>query len=215
MNNPRSWLVQNEPAFLAFHKPAGVLCQGSDPETTNLADLVAKVYGKKAHLLNRLDRPVQGLVLFSKSKAFTVAYQAAQQAGRVKKTYLALVEGMIEEDGHCEHLLVHDKKRHKAFITEDASLGRKVRLEYKLIKRLDNYTALKISLHSGKFHQIRAQLAEMGHPIKGDVKYGARRKNKDRSIYLCAKGLNISNVMGQNINIETSPSEDPLWNLVE
>ena len=215
MELDKSWIIRSKRDYVVIHKPPGVLCQGTDPDSASLTDIVAQNFDKKLHILNRLDRPVQGLVIFSRTKRFTRNYLKQQSDNNVSKTYWALVEGNIESDGTCEHRLVHDKKRRKAIVTSKEAEGKPAFLKYEVIKRLDNYTALKISLHSGKFHQIRAQLADIGNPIKGDVKYGARRKNKDRSIYLCATGLKFASENGDIIEINTRPLSDTLWDLVQ
>jgi len=211
-------IIANEADYLIVSKKPGKLVQGDEGGNLSLLDEAAKIDGKsKLHLLTRLDRPVGGLVLFSKTKPFNTHYLAQQEGKMVSKEYLAIVEGKTEEKFVLNHYHRQDSKYKKARIVDKETKGYKaVTLECECIKKLERYSVLKLTLNSGKFHQIRAQLSFIGHPIKGDVKYGARRKNKDRSIYLHAHRISFTDLNKENREYVASPDkEDNLWKLVD
>jgi len=212
-------LSQNDD-FLIAYKRAGLLSQQSDAGETSLeAELKSKKH-PKLHLQSRLDRPVSGLVLFSKSTDFNKHYTRIQANGRVEKEYLAIVEGKLSKNTSeytvLDHFHVHDKKHLKARISEEQTANFKpITLKYKVLITLDNYTVLSVILNTGRFHQIRAQLAHIGYPVKGDVKYGARRGNKDRSIHLHSHKLRFKNLEGNKREyVAPIPLADTLWELV-
>lgn len=176
---------------------------------------LAEMYSKnKLHLINRLDRPVSGLCLFQKKSD-------GKKLNLVKilqKRYTAIVKkNEMAPSGTLTHYLYKDAKRKMAVLSaEPKEHFTKVELQYEIIQVLDNYNVLKIELLQGKFHQIRAQLSFAGAPIKGDVKYGARRKNSDRFIHLHCSEIEIMHPTKKTkINIEGPlPSEDTLWQAV-
>jgi 23S rRNA pseudouridine1911/1915/1917 synthase len=107
------------------------------------------------------------------------------------------------------------KKNKKAYQSKKGQKGKKAILSYKTLARTDRYHLLDIDLLSGRFHQIRAQLSLIGCPIKGDVKYGARRANKDRSIHLHAWKISFVHPFnGESINITAPWPDDPVWNVL-
>ncbi len=209
-------IIASSKKFLLAIKSSGQISQKSERGDESLQNLLEAYQKKALHILTRLDRPVSGLVLFSKSSDFTAHYIKEQDAGRVTKTYLALVEGVWNEKlTELSHYHYHDKKNKKARLTKDPMPGKtvsEVSLTCKLVKALDRYSLLEVSLKKGRFHQIRAQLAEVGFPIKGDVKYGARRGNKDRSIHLHAYSIQFKELNAGMVDFEiTPPVTDSLW----
>ena len=205
--------------YLAVSKPSGLLSQASKNEgEAHLIDQLDPRLYKSLHLLTRIDRPVSGLCLLSKSKSFSKHYLNLQSMGKVNKSYLALVEKkLILNNETIRHLGLHDKKRHKTHITKNTDHKDKMSLvsQMNTLLVLDNYSLISVSITAGKFHQIRAQLSALGHPIKGDVKYGARRKNKDRSIHLHSAAINFENIDGQAVEITAGlPKNDDLWSLI-
>jgi 23S rRNA pseudouridine1911/1915/1917 synthase len=209
-------IIASSKKFLLAIKSSGQLSQKSERGDESLQNLLEAYQKKSLHILTRLDRPVSGLVLFSRSSDFTAHYLKEQAAGRVTKTYLALVEGVWDSKlTELSHYHYHDKKHKKARLTTDPMPGKsvsEVSLDCKLVKALDRYSLLEISLKKGRFHQIRAQLAEVGFPIKGDVKYGARRGNKDRSIHLHAYSIQFKELNAGMVHYEiTPPVTDSLW----
>ena len=197
-----------------------MLCQQSKKGERSLELNLKKAGHRGLHLLTRLDRPVSGLVFFSKRSEFNKHYQALQERDAVEKEYIAIVEGQVPDDmmglKKLDHFHVHDKKNLKARISDEQTANfRLISLEYEVIENLDNYTVLKVILRRGRFHQIRAQLAHLGYPVKGDVKYGARRGNKNRSIHLHSYRLRFKNMAGDKRNFEAPlPEGDSLWEVV-
>lgn len=213
---PISSLVRwNDHHFIIMDKPAGMPVQ---PDPTNDMSLqqLGQMYSKrKLNLVTRLDRPAQGLVIFAKDAPDAQYMQKLMTDQKLHKSYLVIVEGLVEHDKKTlKHFLFHNKSTHKAIIEDTKSEQSKESiLHYEVIQKLENYTALKVQIETGRFHQIRAQMAHIGHPVKGDIKYGGRRKNEDRSIYLCAYEIKFKSKASHKLihcMAELSP-EDTLW----
>ena len=211
-------ILNRELDFLALYKPSGYLSQKTEKDSNELSIFsLSELWRKQAHVLTRVDRPVSGLVLVSLKKNFNLFFQKIQSENKVRKTYLAIIEGKPKSDkGTLRHYLFHNKKSYKSYISETSAPNfQEVNLEYELIKSLDNYSVIALKLNRGKFHQIRAQLAFEGMPIKGDVKYGARRKNKDRSIHLHSYQIDFTDKEDNKKSIIAPlPKDDTLWKLV-
>ncbi len=200
-----------------MQKPSTLPSQRDKTGDKSILDL-AEIYAKrKLQLLHRLDRPVSGVMLLSKEKNFTQHFTSLQEAGKVKKTYFALCAKVdIPKKGEWLDHIVKDARLKKAYIGKTDE-SKEAKLQYEVVHELDNYLLLKIILTSGKFHQIRAQLAHRKLFIKGDVKYGARRSNKDRSIHLHAYSIEIPAAeQYEAISLTSQPSaEDSLWKVVK
>ena len=135
--------------------------------------------------------------------------------GETKKVYWAVVKNAPpQESGTLTHWLVRNPKQNKSYAHEkEVSDSKKAVLDYNIIKKLDNYFLLEIDLKTGRHHQIRAQLATIGCTIKGDLKYGADRSNKDGGIHLHARSLEIMHpVQKEPMPFLAPPPEDPIWN---
>lgn len=217
MSKKQPQIVFENSDYLVAYKDAGILVQNNSSQGDSLSATIENyVAGKFSHLLTRLDRPVSGLVLFSKSAVFNKHFLAAQKSGLATKKYLALVEGRYaSEEKELSGNLVHHKKLQKAFIQDEPDKNtRQVSMEVELVKHLDRYSVVTVQLKTGKFHQIRAMLSHKGYPIKGDVKYGARRKNHDRSIYLHAWKLEFPDIDGNSVEYEhPADLSDNLWKI--
>ncbi len=217
MENYKKQILEETDDYLAILKKAGQLSQG-DNKSESLFDTVNENYKGQLHLLNRLDRPVSGVMIISKKQSFCRHFNLLQRDNKIHKRYLALVEGDFSETkGVLQNNILHDRKSNKAKITKFPLAGSKqVVLEFELVKKLERYTLLRLNLSVGKFHQIRAQLAHIGYPIKGDVKYGARRANKDRSIYLHSYSIEFKD-RKENLTKIIAPlnNEDNLWRIVK
>ncbi len=162
-------------------------------------------------VVHRIDRPVSGLVIFARTSKALERLNRMLRDGEIHKTYWALVEGHPErEEAELENWLFSDGRINKTFIADSGHRDAKLsRLRYRTIARGDRYTLLEVNLLTGRKHQIRAQLAAIGHPIKGDLKYGARRSNPDGGISLQAHSIGfIHPVSKQQIKLEISPLED-------
>ena len=168
--------------ILVVAKPAGLATQ---PSIDNLDSIEqqAKAWIKQAflkpgdvflHAIHRLDKPVSGLVIFARTSKALSRLNASMRAHCFKKTYLAVVEGRISDtQGTLVHYLIHGD--YKALVATSSCQGAKpCRLHFKVLERLPHHTIVEIDLETGRYHQIRAQFAAFGHPISGDVKYGAR-----------------------------------------
>ncbi len=207
-------LIHND-LFIACNKPPGLASQPDKTGDECLLDQAERRCRRTLHLVNRLDRPVSGIALFAKTKAVMTDLTDQFRNRTVEKIYLAVVQNEPpQESGTLLHFLSKNQSKNIAFAnTEETPDTERSELEYKLIGKSKNYYLLEIKPLTGKHHQIRVQLAAIGCPIKGDVKYGARRKNPDRSIHLHAWKLSFEHPMsGERIELEAPVPEDVVWN---
>lgn len=204
--------------LIAFNKPAGLPVQPDKTKDKSLLAL-AEIYGKsKIQLLHRIDRPASGVVLFSKTQRATQELNRQFQERIVKKTYFAVVKNKPpEESGTLVHYLKKLSKSKKSIAVEKEKTGAKrAELDYRVLASSEQYHLLEIELKTGRFHQIRAQLAAIDCPIKGDVKYGFRRSNNDRSIHLHAWKMIFQHPVTKQLEEITAPlPEDNLWQAFE
>ena len=192
----RERIVYEDNHLLIFNKQSGEIVQGDksgdEPLSEKLKAFIAQRDNKPGNVflgvVHRIDRPVSGGVIFAKTSKGLSKMNEALRVGDIHKTYRALVCNMPpkESDELC-NLLWRNEKNNKSYITLQDKKGDKykeARLKYKLLGATKNYYLLEIELFTGRHHQIRAQLAHIGCPIKGDLKYGAPRSNRDGSISL-------------------------------
>lgn len=209
-------IIFQDANYIVANKPPGVSAQDDHVDNDSLHRLLEKFVNKSLFVVHRLDRPTSGVILFAKRKSVAAKLNRflKERSDRFSKTYLAAVKNPPSPNkGKLEHLIYQDKKQRKAFITEATEMGKPAILNYEVISQTDHYHLLKIKTETGRFHQIRAQLSAIGSPIKGDVKYGARRKNKDRSIHLHAFRLDLSLwESDQQMSFYAKVPEDPVWN---
>lgn len=210
--------------LLALNKPPGWLVQGDATGDVPLSDwaknYIKEKYGKPGEVylavLHRLDRPVSGLVLFGRTSKAAARMSALFQARTgLEKKYWAVVERRPQQpEGTLTHWLVKDAAKNKSrAYHHPVKQAKEAKLNYTLLRSLDRYHLLEVELHTGRHHQIRAQLAAMGCPIKGDLKYGAARSNPDGSIHLHARSLRFEHpVQKSELHlIAPVPSGDALW----
>lgn len=204
--------------LVALQKPAGVPVQDDLTESKSLKNL-AEIYTKsELHVIHRLDRPASGVVLFAKNKKALATLNEQFKQRIIEKTYLAVVKEKPEKDqGELIHYLKKHSKVNKSLVFSTSKHGSKeAKMNYEVIGKNDNYFLLKVRLITGRFHQIRAQLAAIGSPIKGDVKYGFRRKNKDRSIHLHAWKLGFKHpVTNEHVELTCPLPDEVVWNSFE
>ena len=165
-------------------------------------------------VVHRLDRPVSGLVVFARTGKALARLNEMFRTKEVHKTYWAIVGNCPPaEEGELVHWLVRNEKQNKSYAYDKEKPGaKKAILDYKLIGRSERYFLLEIDLKTGRHHQIRCQLAKMGCPIKGDLKYGAPRSNPDGSICLHARRVRfVHPVSKQEIDVEAPVPEGNLW----
>ncbi len=208
--------------IIAINKRAGDLVQGDKTGDTPLPDIV-KAYLKDKHnkpgnvylgVVHRLDRPTTGIVVFAKTSKALPRLNKLFQEKTAQKTYWAVVqETPPKKHDTLTHWLKKNPKNNKSTAYNHAIDGaKKAVLHYTLLRKLDNYNLLEINLETGRHHQIRCQLTTIGCHIKGDLKYGAKRSNKDASIHLHARYLEfIHPVKKEHIQLTAPVPKDPIW----
>lgn len=209
--------------IIAVNKTCSEIVQGDKTGDTPLSEIV-KAYIKEKYnkpgevflgVTHRLDRPTSGVVLFARtSKALTRLNAMFQSHEQIQKTYWAIVQGAPKmPEGRLENWLIRNEQQNKSYIVKpNANNAKKAILNYRTLVRGDNYTLLEINLETGRHHQIRCQLAAIGCPIKGDLKYGAKRSNPDGGISLHARQIAfIHPVSKQPICITAPVPNDSLW----
>jgi 23S rRNA pseudouridine1911/1915/1917 synthase len=199
--------------LIAVNKPGGLAVQADKTGDPFLLEQMEELYpeDRALGLPHRLDRPVSGVVLITRTPDALAAMNMLFANYAVTKTYWAIVTGTPPALGTWTHRLVHDTHHHKARVTQDASVDPSV-VGFKRLAVGDRYTLIELVPDAGRFHQLRVQCAAAGFPIKGDVKYGARRGEKDRTIALHARSLVFAHpFLGQEVHIEAGPPSDALW----
>jgi 23S rRNA pseudouridine1911/1915/1917 synthase len=216
-------ILHEDNHIIVVNKRVGDIVQGDKTGDKPLSDVVKEYIKEKYNkpgevflgVVHRLDRPTTGLVVFARtSKALTRLNEMFSNRA-TQKTYWAVVKNKPPK---AEDTLVHFLKRNPKNNTSKAHLkevpdSKKASLDYTIIKTLDNYFVLEINLHTGRHHQIRAQLAAIGCPIKGDLKYGFDRSNPDGGIHLHARKLVITHPVTKEALVLTAPTpNDAIWN---
>ncbi len=206
-------VVYEDNHIIIVNKQSGEIVQGDKTGDTPLSEFVKEYirvkYQKPGNVFlgvtHRLDRPVSGLVVFARTSKALSRLNEMFRKGEIHKTYWAVVEqAPLHEEGTLTHWMVRNEKQNKsyAYNTEKPD-SKKAILNYRVLARGIKYTLLEINLLTGRHHQIRCQLAAMGCPIKGDLKYGARRSNPDGSISLLSRRIEfIHPVSKENIKVE-------------
>ncbi len=166
-------------------------------------------------VIHRIDRPVSGVVLFAKTSTVLPRMNKLFHDGLVKKIYWAVVKNMPpKEKGALTHYLLRNTKQNKSYVYDTPKPeSKEAKLNYKVLGKTDAYFLLEIELLTGRHHQIRSQLAKIGCPIKGDLKYGFPRSNPDGGIHLHSRMVSFTHpVTGEAIEIIAQPADDILWN---
>ncbi len=208
--------------IIIVNKRAGDIVQGDKTGDTPLSDIVKEYikdkYSKPGNVylgvVHRLDRPTTGIVVFSKTSKALSRLNKLFADKNIHKTYWAIVKNKPKKDyDTLNHWLKKNPKNNKSTAFEKEIKGSKhAVLHYSLIKKLTNYFLLEINLETGRHHQIRAQLSKIGSPIKGDLKYGFDRSNKDASIHLHSRKLSfIHPVKNEPIEIVAPLPSDAIW----
>lgn len=215
-------VVYEDNHLIIVNKTASEIVQGDKTGDTPLSESV-KLYLKEKYakpgnvflgVTHRLDRPVSGLVVFAKTGKALSRLNEMFRLSQVKKTYWAVVKNRPpQEEGVLIHYLVRNEKQNKSYAYDQEKPGsKKAELHYRLIAHSDNYYLLEVDLKTGRHHQIRCQLAKMGCPIKGDLKYGSPRSNPDGSICLHARRVRfIHPVSKEEIDITAPLPAGNLW----
>jgi len=200
--------------LIAFNKPPAIAVQ---PDKTGDASFLKKAQNfcqSRLHLIHRIDRPTSGVVLFAKTENALADLNEQFKDRSVKKTYLAVVQNLPSpEEGELTHYIRKKNQMNRSHAFDKEVEGsKKGSLHYRKLASIDRYHLLEIDLKSGRHHQIRAQLAAIGCPIKGDVKYGFRRGNRDRSIHLHAWKLQfVHPVSKEEVSLCAPLPDDSVW----
>ena len=208
--------------LIIVNKRCGVLVQGDKTGDTPLLELVKKYikdkYSKKGNvflgLVNRIDRPVSGIVIFAKTSKALSRMNDKLKNRQIKKFYWLFISNKFKSnEGSLEGWFKKNKKINKSyFYKEEINNSKYGSLNYRMIKKLENYFKIEVDLITGRHHQIRCSFSEIGFPIVGDIKYGSKRTNKDGGIYLHAREVNfIHPVSKEEIIIKADPPISGLW----
>lgn len=219
-------VVYEDNHIIIVNKTASEIVQGDKTGDVPLSETVKQYLKEKYHkpgnvfigVTHRLDRPVSGLVVFAKTGKALSRLNEMFKNSEVKKTYWAIVKQTpAETEGELVNYLVRNEKQNKSYAYDTEKPGsKKAILHYRLIARSDNYCLLEVDLKTGRHHQIRCQLAKMGCPIKGDLKYGFPRSNPDGSIYLHARHVRfVHPVSKEQIDVVAPVPSDNLWRSFE
>ena len=209
--------------LVIVNKKSGDIVQGDKTGDKPLSDVVKEYIKEKYNkpgevflgVVHRLDRPTSGVIIFARTSKALERLNKMLRERTISKTYWAVVKNTpLKEKDSLIHFLKKNPKNNKSTVfTKETDASKKAILHYSVIKKLDNYSLLEIDLETGRHHQIRAQLAYIGSPIKGDLKYGASRSNKDGSIHLHARKISFTHpVSKENILFLAPIPNETIWN---
>lgn len=223
MNNINIDVIFEDNHLIAVNKKSGEIVQGDKTGDEPLSERVKKYlkvkYNKPGNVflgtIHRIDRPTSGIVIFAKtSKALSRMNEKFRQ-NKISKTYWAIVKNRLpKKNDLLEHYLLKNQKKNKSFLSTEEK-GKLSILEYNFLNNLNNYFLYEIFPRTGRHHQIRVQLSNMGSPIKGDLKYGAKRSNPNGGINLHAKKIDFNHpVTKGSISIEANCPKEKIWNSI-
>lgn len=208
--------------LIAVNKRCGDLVQGDQTGDEPLSEIVKEYIKNKYHkpgnvylgVIHRLDRPTSGVVVFARTSKALSRMNALFKERNTQKTYWAIVKNTPpNKKGQLTHWLKRDAKKNMSFAYDEVKKEtKKAILDYEVIKQSDNYHLIEVNLQTGRHHQIRVQLAKIGCPIKGDLKYGFSRSNTNGGIDLHARSLSFQHpVKNEPVAIIAPAPKDPLW----
>ncbi|PKP26400.1 MAG: RNA pseudouridine synthase [Bacteroidetes bacterium HGW-Bacteroidetes-2] len=208
--------------LLIINKRSGDIVQGDKtgdkPLSEVVKDYIAEKYNKPGAVylgvVHRIDRPTSGIVVFAKTSKALARLNKLFSDRETKKTYWAIVKNEPpKKNDTLVHFLIRNSKQNKSYArAKEVPESKEAILEYAILKKLDNYFLLEIDLHTGRHHQIRAQLSAIGCPIKGDLKYNFDRSNLDGSIHLHARKLVFTHPVTKEIlTIIANPPKEVIW----
>jgi 23S rRNA pseudouridine1911/1915/1917 synthase len=221
-----SRILYEDNHMIIINKLPSEIVQGDKTGDMPMSELVkayiARKYKKPGNVflgvVHRIDRPVSGAVIFARTSKGLARLNAMLQKRELQKKYWAVVKNEPPApDGVLVHFLQKNEKQNKSYVVaENAPDSKKAELKYQHLCKSTDYHLLEVELITGRHHQVRAQLAAAGCPIKGDLKYGADRSNSDASIHLHARKLEFKHpVSGEIIKIVAPVPDDKLWNFFE
>ncbi|MGK0328511.1 RluA family pseudouridine synthase [Polaribacter sp.] len=209
--------------IIIVNKRSGDITQGDKTGDKPLSDVV-KEYIKKKYdkagnvflgVVHRLDRPTSGVIIFARTSKALERLNKMLRDKIISKTYWAVVKDhpKREKDTLINFLKKNPKNNKSSVYTKEIDGSKKAILHYQVLKKLDNYSLLEVDLETGRHHQIRAQLSAIGFPIKGDLKYGFNRSNKDGSIHLHARKIEFMHpVTKEQISVIAPTPKEVIWN---
>jgi 23S rRNA pseudouridine1911/1915/1917 synthase len=211
---------------IVVNKRAGDIVQGDktgdEPLSENVKKYIAQKFNKPGNVfcgvVHRLDRPTSGAIVFARTSKGLSRLNEQFKDRSTRKVYWAIVEDMpAQKEGSLTHYLKRNEKQNKSYASEKETEGsKKAVLHYKWLQSSDKYHLLEITLETGRHHQIRCQLSKIGSIIKGDLKYGARRSNKDGSICLHARELEYDHPTSkERVKVTAPVPQEPLWQFFE
>lgn len=218
-------IIHEDNHIIVINKRVGDIVQGDKTGDKPLSEVVKEYIKDKYNkpgdvylgVVHRLDRPTTGIIVFAKtSKALTRLNESFKNR-ETQKTYWSVVKNLPprENDTLIHYLKRNPKNNTSKAHTKEVPESKKASLEYTILKKLDNYFALEINLHTGRHHQIRAQLSAIGCPIKGDLKYGFDRSNPDGGIHLHARKLVLKHPVTKEIlTLEATVPNDVIWKAI-
>ena len=223
MNNINIDVIFEDNHLIAVNKKSGEIVQGDKTGDEPLSERVKKYlkvkYNKPGNVflgtIHRIDRPTSGIVIFAKtSKALSRMNEKFRQ-NKISKTYWAIVKNRLpKKNDLLEHYLLKNQKKNKSFLSTEEK-GKLSILEYNFLNNLNNYFLYEIFPKTGRHHQIRVQLSNMGSPIKGDLKYGAKRSNPNGGINLHAKKIDFNHpVTKESVSIEANCPNEKIWDSI-
>ena len=209
--------------LLIVNKRAGDITQGDKTGDKPLSEIVKEYikhkYNKPGNVylgvVHRLDRPTSGIIIFARTSKALERLNKMLREKNIQKTYWAIIKNKPkkEKDTLVNYLKKNPKNNKSTAFSKEVSGSKKAVLHYTIIQKLENYTLLEIDLETGRHHQIRTQLSAIGCPIKGDLKYGFARSNKDGSIHLHARKITFSHpVTKEKIQLFAPTPNDVIWN---
>ena len=226
MPNITDILLYEDNHLLVVNKQAGQIVQGDKTGDEPLSEMLKRFIKERDNkpgnvfmgVPHRLDRPVSGVAIFAKTGKALERLNEMFRNSEMHKLYWAIVKKRpAENTGLLTHYLLRNEKMNKSFVSLEPKPGAKeARLKYRLLTSAENYHLLEVQLFTGRHHQIRCQMAAIGCPIKGDLKYGAPRSNPDGSISLHARSVSfIHPVKKEEITILAPVPNEPLWQYFE
>ncbi|CAM1355780.1 MULTISPECIES: RluA family pseudouridine synthase [Tenacibaculum] len=208
--------------IIVVNKRAGDIVQGDKTGDKPLSDVVKEYikekYNKPGNVylgtVHRLDRPTSGIVIYARTSKALERLNKMLRDKTIKKTYWAIVQQQPKKatDTLTNYLKKNPKNNKSTAYNKEVYGSKKATLHYTTLKKLDNYSLLEVDLETGRHHQIRVQLSNIGAIIKGDLKYGAKRSNKDGSIHLHARKIEFTHPVSKELIKITAPTpSDPVW----
>ncbi|MCY1721671.1 RluA family pseudouridine synthase [Prolixibacteraceae bacterium Z1-6] len=216
-------VIYEDNHIIAINKACGEVVQGDKTGDETIIDKVKHYlktkYNKPGNvylgLPHRIDRPTSGLLLLAKtSKVLPRLNKLFQTKSAVKKVYWAVVDKRPPKyTDTLENYIVKNEANNKSYVTDKTTPGAKyASLTYRHVASIERYHLLEVEIHTGRHHQIRVQLTHLGLHIKGDLKYGAQRSNKDKGIHLHARKVELIHpVKKEPLTITANPPKDPVW----